>query len=1258
MTDYILAPMQLDAMVLNEKTTLTTPFLRFNMQYSQLKTFNTADPAPFDADTDLPPSAGIYLTWTLPKALRNSIPKEDGTSDFPLIPNRFLVARVQAGASPETALKAWVLESDFLSSDASSDYVDPFVLDANGAPIATKIGRVRELETIDTLYKTPEPFLRASGPGTSTFSVYSPGVDNVLAFYDDVSGLDNATFSYYVAGWFGNPEDDPLQNSEWRITEEGAETYINTLFDWMVYSNTDAIPKNMLITALVSGVPWNRQGDSPVPPTYPEKIAESVKVGFGNTSTDALAAINANMADTSTQSNAHMLAAFQYNALDLYDQTASASQLNSEMRTHWYGSSSGGTLWVITPQETEQSTALPASDPPKTTPEQKSALDTLNLLQRSCDKENRKLNAMQYTLYTLWWKDKWQEFKFDNPVPVSTTYAEFLSVQLPLQVYGDGSDKPWYCNLVKNQIEQVTALQEEVNTAKETMQSLLDPSTQWLKETSMPDYYYANDPVLLASGLGKATNYDPTGTLTCRYIDQTVNSITINGTTYVINGATEANQINISNQIPILADPQGILPNGIDAINNENFFLSPQLFAEDILGDPAKTEDVEAAIADLPAPGADNRFPPESFARPTWAQPWIPLLLDWRVTLFKEPAYLCDKDMDTAKFLKENWTFDGTDYIWTGPTAESEVNYNEAASKQMELEGRTFVGPYTSSTLADQVETLNKSLTQHQPNTQNIHSKLQSNIQDISTDDLLSQRLSGLSAQMVQRNFNSNVAPGGDIAELLGDTYQGYSKPFPAKQSTSSPVAWDFSPMRGTFLVVNDLTVIDSFGRSVDLMQANYSTYPHNDPESQETYFYPIADIELKSSTTVDPYPGIEAASSPTYRMLKLTPRMIQDAQVSFNLTANNETNEEIDVSANNPVCGWLVPNHLNRSLAVYAPEGVAWGEVYLSKQGDGTFIPIWQPCPTNEDDSPKTVEEIPNIYVRELLDNLMTRDDNGQSFNDFIQAIDETLWTVDPEGQSGDDLLNVLIGRPLAVVRSNLSLKLKGFAYVNQDWWNTFDVSESDLPEDWTEPAVLANVNGGILDYEWEVRLGSQELTDDGLIGYYLDDPNDENQTFNTFNCVHLPDTVRSDYLKKIEPGNYINLRFIDDSIDTPNPKENQITYVTMLVDPRAGCHAYTGILPVYNQLIPDEFVTPSLETLSYLFRAGPIITPPNETCIPKPAEDQGIWSWYDKTTKENTPISSDSTKVRYMSPPPLFKQGWLKFTPDINNSETKDPS
>jgi len=1267
MTDqYLLVPSHIDAMVLNQEASTATPFLRFQMEYENLKSFENPEPKPFGGASPRQPGAGIYLHWSIPQALRHGIysPTSDADqsdTDFPLVPNRWLIIRTQAGCQPDQAVKVWVLESDYLDEiDGSNPFVNPHTLGKDGTPTPTKIGRVfRFTPEVKNLPSQPKPFLTAAGPGSVTFTHFSPGVDNVFSFYDDVlsnddqTPINNGEFSYSVIGWYSDPDrDDPLKNTTWSLNTdpEYPGTYANDHFNWIVYSDTDDLPEKTLIHSLVSGVPWDRDGDNPPPDNFPTDIQENVKVAFGNNAIDALAAIV--LLEGSNPTEADLLEAFHYNLLDKFDQPGSSEALNMSTRDHWFGSSPGGTLWRIVAAKRGDNPSLPLPPQPEITPEQKKALADLNTSQDDLDRQQRILSEMQGKLFDLWWKKNWQKCN-EEKMRIPDKLNDYLKVQLPLQI-GEGStcsdptgtdpnDESWYICKVNAQQRKVDQLSDQVSAGVTKVKQLLDEK-QELKATNKPEFNYPNDPVMLVTGLGRSTNYDPEESLVCRTLSQLVSKLNVDGIDYCIDTSCPHN---IKTDIPILDDPNHLLPDGVQQMSIENFFLSPDMFAQNILGDKSLSEKVIDAYKTISTPSADTQFTPVPRSMEAWIQPWIPLLLDWQVTVLKQPAYTCEEEGAAPIFNRQYWDFDGTDYQWIGPTEATDEDFDESDSGQMQLTGRTFITPQTSMTLAKQLDQYVKKHKMRDPNLEKLLEDLDKYLDDLAGHDILSQRLSGMTGMMIEKIMTQNVAPSGDIADSLQDCNSGYPMPFPGSHASFAEAVWDFAPMRGSFFVINKLSVIDNFGRTIDLMLGNYSTCPQTEGDSLENYFYPYAGRNLKAPTAKDPKPGQPKSANPTDRMLQLPPRNILDSRLNFDMTpADPKKKDATESDSTNPVCGWIVPNHLDRSLSLYAADGTAWGELYLSLHDEKKYIPVWQPDPTNPD-APKQIGDIPNDFIKSILQVLNDRTDNGQGFYDFMQVIDETLWTVNPRGWRDDRNLSILIGRPLAVVRAEISLAMKGLPYTNQDWWHIFDI-DAAYPPNPKLPAALKQVDGGIFDHLWPVRLGSQVLSNDGLVGYYLDNPKDPSKTFTTFNSVCLPEGMETDYIQQIGKDNYLNLKFIDDTVTSPDPLKNQTCSITMLVDPRGSIHAFTGLLPVTSIDVPSEIMSAAFDKMSYTFRAGPFLTAPEAIRIPKPAEQKGIWQWFDKVLNTTTTFVSTDGKARFPTTPSLVKEGWMAFKPN----------
>lgn len=1226
MTDPLLVPMHLDAMVLNQEASVATPFLRGEPDYSALADFAAVGPPPFGGGSPVPPPAGIYLHWTLPRPLRHATQDLGGPAQFPLVPNRWVVVRVQAGLDPQKAVKAWVLESDAVHEDpdAGSAYVNPHALDSDGMPLPVRIGSSRRLDSrLESLSESGPPFLRAVGPGSATFAIFAPSVNDVFAFTDDVSDVDDvplakATFTYHVTGWYSDPTFDPLAKATWTKSPAGAST--DDTFGFLAYLGGAPAPTSMLVHALVSGVPWDRAADSPPAPSYPTDVPKTVRVAVGNTAVDALSALV--RLDRGNQTEADLLEAFQYGLLDDLDEPGAAERLDNAVRRHWFSAAPGGTGWRVV--AAERSAGTQPSTQPHLSPQQQAALVALSRAQREYDRLNRVLVSMRRQLYSLWWKAGWL-----NASPPSDSSA-WMEQQLDVQL-GNASPAPGgvipYLTQVTTQAAAVTGAQAEVDRTRHALSALLDPKQLVLDSGPLPEYHAANDPVVLVTGLGRSTNLDPVGDLTCRLPSQVVATLLVDGKT-----GTAA---------PLL-DPLGLLPAGIGLLHAESLFLSPALFAQDVLGDIAKAGDVLKAIAALPPPGPTVRFAPAAGSAVEWIQPWVPLLLDWQVTVLKEPAYsggpTTGPKSPVCTLEQGYWKFDGTDHQWVGPTAATGVDFNEVDSGQMTLTGRTFVTPQLNFTLAAQLDEWVHKHSVSDPKVEAMLKDLDTYLDGIRGQDILSQRLSGLRAQFLQRDGGATARPTGAVADALGEQPQhGFPVPFPDQVN---PPIWDFAPLAGTFFTIDRLTVIDFMGRTVDLTLANWSQDPQTGRTSGE-YFYPIPATDLHASTDVDPSPSRGISANPTQRMLQLRPRFSQDAQLALRLAAGDGTDEEVDPTAGAAaVCGWVVPNHLDRSIAVYDPDGTACGELFLSHHANGTYVPNWQPDPTDPS-APQTVGAIKNRYLREMLQALVGRNDAGTGFYDLLKVIDETLWAVDPGGAGTDKDLAVLVGRPLAVVRAAISLRLHGLAATSEDWGTTFTSTSgaSDVP------VPLGAIDGGVTGMTWPVRLGSRALREDGLIGYFTDD------AYDTLHAVHVPADVHTPYISQIGVADdYLHLRPIDDSVTAPDPSLDQLHRLTMLVDPRASVHAYSGVLPVTSVQLAPSSVKPALRQMAYLFRAGPLLTPPDAIRMPRPAGHSGTWSWFDHVGGDAVPVAPADGKARVGSTPPLAREGWLKLVPNAD--------
>jgi hypothetical protein len=430
-----------------------------------------------------------------------------------------------------------------------------------------------------------------------------------------------------------------------------------------------------------------------------------------------------------------------------------------------------------------------------------------------------------------------------------------------------------------------------------------------------------------------------------------------------------------------------------------------------------------------------------------------------------------------------------------------------------------------------------------------------------------------------------------------------------------------FFPVRGGFFQFEKLEIIDSFGQVLNLMAANGNNAFPPAPDS----FMPIRG----SGLVPDPNGGIATPG----RRIKQAPRIVQPARLDLRLLdAADDSKEVFYAPSTNPVCGWVLPNHLDRSIAVYDAAGQPLGELLVLADASGQEIVRWLAAP---DTAPPIDDpaQIANAHLAAMF-TAFTADDGGiapaqrvAAFRALYQSIDETLWTVDPPGGQSDHDLAVLIGRPLAVVRAQVQFELYGRPAVNQSWRDT-----------------LQGLDAGLTGFTFPLRLGSTELLSDGLIGFFTGD------TYTTFNAVHASTTATSPYVAAIAPGNYLALPFDYPSYTTQN--------LTLLLDPRGTVDATTGILPVATLQLPAQFYAAALARIAVTFRTGPVLTDPASIRIPFPAEQHGTWRWIGRTGTGATdwevdPIVPANAQARLADETQRLVEGWLKFIPS-NDAET----
>lgn len=1219
----LVVPVQVQAMVLNNAS---VNFIRARMNYTSLAEYHSPSPAPFQQDdNNFAGSAtnhGVYLMWTLPQALRHGTEQPDGTFDFPLVPNRWLVVRLYraAGAAPTDtpAAQAWVVVSDALGASDGVPYLDP----RQATPTQVLLGH-RQSISASAPWQEPGSaaayFLRAVAESNPAFAAYQPFNQNVFSLFDDLSTQNVAagTLSYFVLGWYSEPQADILAG--WVAGQQG-----NDFADVLARLNwTTGEPSAKTVTSvyegMVFGIDWEPGGAAPPSP----KDGVTPQVAVGNTSVDAvvtfaqaaLSAPNQPALDLTPQQAADLLEAFQYNLLPLLGVPGGEALLEATIRSQWFGSAQAGTTWQIVNAE------APPGTPPATPPAEAELateaawLAALNAAQAQFDATRRQLLGLQRRLFELWWKQGAATAYYNDvySYPWGTTPQQFQQALNPADAHG-------LLRQARTLIETLQALaaQIPVETPEVSLEEAIAnfaaaknlPASRLLKAVAQPRFWEPSDPVVVVSGTAHTMRIDPDTTLVCRWPDQLVAGLEVNAG----GAALEVTSQQLAGSLPNLTWTN--LPSVGPSLFQEFFLLDPTnapLLAA-AAGQSLSPSQLGALAASMSPPQPSSGAAPAILAAYPWTQAWQPLYLDWEIQWYPIP-------FQTAAGAP-NWSFNGLDYdLLDGfvPLAGRLVDGRSLLTPKPSFEFKVRLDQFIADNPASDATT---SLIE-----------LEERVQAVESWDFLSQTLSGLTSELAlwsavpvqnpdaaQPVFDDSPLT---MADLIGDHREPPQSLLAQKPPRGRVPASTFEALRAGQFYINRLTVVDAFGQTLEVVLA-----PQPQDQVPRTFngqvFRPLISDGLVPSKTVQTLEPL--------RFVQLPPRLVQPARLNF---------EFVTGASGNAILGWVLPNHLDGGLAVYGPDGTAYGELRPAVDTQGATYVNWTPAPA----SPwlnLSSTAVTSTGLGGFLNGLQQA--GPGAFSNFLHAVDETLWTIDPLGNRNDTYLSVLLGRPLALVAASLSLELEAGAPPSSGVSGAY--TDPSWPYTFSPPAPL------LLNYSFPVRLGDLGYRQDGLVGYFV------NGDYTRFNAIHLPEepaTDPHDYLKLIAPGNYVNCAFAVAGPGAP-------VALTLLMDPRGGVHAQCALFPVKEMTLPSRWVDDSLRAMNVTFRTGPALVserqliPAGETVavssllLPSPAERHGTWSWVEPQEggrwSPDVPLAPVDETAVFPDAPPTLREGLLKLS------------
>lgn len=583
-----------------------------------------------------------------------------------------------------------------------------------------------------------------------------------------------------------------------------------------------------------------------------------------------------------------------------------------------------------------------------------------------------------------------------------------------------------------------------------------------------------------------------------------------------------------------------------------------------------------------------------------WGQPWRPMFCDWEVTLSLGGL--------------PGWTLDGGDLV-----AGTDVTTPDTVT----LSGRSPLVTGVAGTLAAGIDAW---LTEERQRDIGGHGL---------ADPATEAALSSLRQTLAELDLMS-VAMDGVREQLLGLTYDrglvqsaANSLPDGTRRATAQALPRLLAAGR---VAVTSARLVDAYGRLLVL---------------------PL-DALLVPARSADA----------TAHLLELPPRLTTPSRWRFDLVDANaddvdaalaSINQSDPAKQVNPVAGFLLPDHMDESLEVFSADGHPLGEVLHDAFSDAV---TWEIAPGRTDvapaagptDDPDTTHHRVGWIAAGLVaadatirQGTPNRAETESALSVLLRAIDTTLWTVDPFGSLGTEHIAGLVGRPIAVVQARLSLDVYNDV-ADLVYAAGVDAAGRQGPYDALAGLVLP------------VRLGELTRSDDGLLGYFVDDD---------YSRFHLVDKVIA---QEALPSGRCQGVLSDDpsTASTPVPIDPDHPYVdasgvlqlhpgqtvrlTLLMHPGGNVYLSSGLLPRTSIALARDWVQPGLRVLAPSLRCGPLLIDADKVRLPKvasfPAEQ--LFTRRDTPASwKDDPILAATQSALLPDEQPQVQEGWIRIAP-----------
>lgn len=501
----------------------------------------------------------------------------------------------------------------------------------------------------------------------------------------------------------------------------------------------------------------------------------------------------------------------------------------------------------------------------------------------------------------------------------------------------------------------------------------------------------------------------------------------------------------------------------------------------------------------------------------------------------------------------------------------------------------------------------------------------ESKINEYKQRKIISLTLSGFSSNNLSRQYIPsiplmNLTKGDrdhitsvDIGNMLTNARNKGDNWYDLNFNTEAPISYgpsdktDFCPLRGGFLSVEHIEIIDVFGQRMKM----------STPEK-------TIDGSLQAVPSISFFP--ERDDMQHQGKAFLPPRLFTPSRLLF------EWLDEYPQTA----CGWILPNHLDNSLFFYDDKGNAVGSFgiehkalkYRTRAGNRT-----NPADSLEQDIGTAEQPAVNAWLARFMRYIQNK--GAGSFANLMRIILESENFISPGNKQGDGSLAVLTGRPLAIARIALGIETYGATLpLNQRTMSENDPWPQDIVKkryNYTERMKYGDA--GLSNVGIPVWLGDHHNMDDGLIAY-LQENTDDNEPY------------RGDI---VNPASRSGKTLWQDS-DTDVvlfPNATPRTF-TVLIDPCAKIHALSGLLPAGVLEFPADNFTKAVKNLHMTFFTHPLLQQNTGLTVPLPEQKGYDWSWVSTQREEDIPLSTpySSEDISWGYSPQTLEEGWLKLS------------